>query len=159
MKTIKLTKGYEAIVDDDMYEIINRFGWCVSERKNTAYAVKRLGGNKIDSMHWHIVGKPIKGYDVDHINGNGLDNRRENLRIITHRQNGNNTDITSSVCPGVRKKGKFEANIRIEGRPTYLGRYDTEIEAFAAYRCAIHNIGCQLLPEHEELYLSMGGTP
>jgi len=78
--------------------------------------------------------------EVDHKNGDPLDNRRQNLRLCTHAQNQHNTGLScvnTSGFKGVSKRGKrWKAQIRINGKQTYLGTYDTPEEAGAAYDAA-----------------------
>lgn len=100
-------------------------------------------------MHAVIAGTP-KGMDTDHINGNGLDNRRCNLRIVTARQNQQNQNIQkSSKYPGVhwqKDARKWRAQIRVNGKQQYLGYYDDEETAGIVYAMACNAIkmGCVL---------------
>lgn len=79
---------------------------------------------------------------IDHINANKIDNRLENLQLISNRENCSKEKkgITSSFV-GVRKnKGKFESQIRIGNQRKYLGRFYTEIEAYEAYKKELNGI-------------------
>jgi hypothetical protein len=78
------------------------------------------------------------GQIVDHINGNTLDNRRENLRFVTHQQNAFNKKSASKFgFSGVRKSGKsWSALISVSGTDIALGTYETKEEAAAAYNAA-----------------------
>lgn len=93
MKYIELTKGYQAIVDDEDYEELSQYKWHYTG--GYARRAKYLGGGaanpKLDRvrMHRQIMNAP-KGVFVDHINGNTLDNRKSNLRLATESQNGAN---------------------------------------------------------------------
>lgn len=90
-------------------------------------------------LHHLIAGKPQKGKAVDHINHNGLDNRKENLRFVTQAQNQQNrrsSRNSSSQYKGVRwHKGnkKWEAEIEHEGKRNYLGYFTCEHQAALAY--------------------------
>ena len=86
MPEIKVTPGKVALVDEQDYTRLAELNWCI----NAGYAGRRVGGT-IWYMHWYVLGKPPKGKVTDHINGNKLDNRRENLRIITQQENTLNT--------------------------------------------------------------------
>ena len=90
-------------------------------------------------MHRAVIDAP-EGLFVDHINHNGLDNRKRNLRIVTTQQNIWNTrgrdNNISSKYKGVswhKNKQKWEARIRIDNKPKYLGYFDDEKEAAEAY--------------------------
>lgn len=82
---VPLTHGHEAIIDACDASLVDAFNWYARVRPHTVYAVRttRSGMVKRDSrMHRAIMGDP-DGFEVDHINGNGLDNRRDNLRLAT----------------------------------------------------------------------------
>ena len=139
MREIKLTTGGKfAIVDDDDYEKINKFKWSYKE---TGYAIRTeyspLGKKKI-AMHRFIMKAP-KGLQCDHINGNRLDNRKENLRICTSQQNNWNRGKRknlSSIYRGVhfhKKSNKWTAVIRKGSNVNYLGLFINETDAAIAY--------------------------
>ena len=108
MKQIKLTQGQFAQVDDEDYECLNKFKWHAVEGKDTYYAArqKRVGEKQVRIwMHREVIQTP-EGLFTDHINHNGLDNRRKNLRICTHQNNIRNQKIhidNTSGYKGVRK--------------------------------------------------------
>ena len=92
MKTIHLTQEKIALVDDEDYESLIKYNWCAVEDTHTYYARART--NKVGetiAMHRYILG--LGKYDrcvpliVHHINHNGLDNRKKNLRVVTYSQN------------------------------------------------------------------------
>lgn len=80
---------------------------------------------------------------IDHIDGDGRNNRRNNLRVVTNRQNQQNRHHPkSSVFPGVHfNQGRYVASIRVEGKKYVLGRYRSEDDAGAAYKKAVESIG------------------
>ncbi len=89
--------------------------------------------------------KNRQGYQIDHRDGNGLNNTRDNLRHVTVRQNQQNRrNINkSSIYPGVcriKNSGKWCATICINGKNKRLGNYNTEREAFNAYLKALNEI-------------------
>src|SRR4051794_4203372 len=84
-KTIPLTKGYEAIVDDEDYERVSQYKWCASVRKHTVYAQVSSKG-VFFLMHRLIMDAP-KQLQVDHRDGNGLNNTKANLRLASQGQN------------------------------------------------------------------------
>lgn len=139
MKKIPLTQGYHAIVDDEWYEYLNKYKWYAHKCGTNIYARTWIKGKKV-LMH-HMFFKPLKGFVTDHINGNGLDNRRENLRVVTRSQNNMNA---RSYCGTSKHKGvhwhkhikKWVAQIRINYKPIHLGYFKTETEAALAYNKA-----------------------
>jgi hypothetical protein len=132
---IELTKGKYALVDDDAGPEITGHKWCFNGR----YAVRFItenGTRKVLKMHRVIMNAP-KGLQIDHINGNKLDNRSCNLRLCTHAQNSQNrpgkkTNWTG--YKGVTAKGKkFVARIKANGKHITIGTFATALEAAAAY--------------------------
>lgn len=101
---------------------------------------------KKNRMHLHqqLIGKQAKGTDIDHINGNKLDNRRSNLRVCTHKQNcynakkilSRNGRATGSKYKGVtwdKERNKWTAWLSANGKTKFLGRYSTEEDAARAH--------------------------
>ncbi len=136
MVKIKLTRGMTAIVDDE-YRHLSKFKWLASGRK-FPYAVRTESGKCI-RMH-RLILNAQDGQLVDHINGNTLDNRVKNLRIITRSGNSRNKRPTGSsrflgVCK--RANGKWFASIKVDKKYVYLGLFENEIDAAKAYDDAI----------------------
>jgi hypothetical protein len=121
--------------------------WREGAAANTSYAVTGAGGARI-YMHRLLLNAP-EDMHVDHINRNGLDNRRENLRLVERKHNSMNVNkrlASSSKYVGVmldKKTGKYKAYCRLAsgGRQKHLGYFSTELEAARAYNtfAAIHN--------------------
>lgn len=152
--TIKLTQGKRAIVDSDMFECLNQYTWCAcrQKRKNkelfyASTGTMNLGGGKrLDRLHWYVIGKPLKGFYVDHINGDTLDNRRQNLRIVTNRENCQNNDKNrAGGLPGASYdafRRKWKSTIQVCGKNKPLGRFETKEEAHLRYMEELKKISC-----------------
>jgi hypothetical protein len=145
MKEIKLTQGKVALVDDEDYEYLNQFNWCAIKCGGLFYARRHENNNgkyRKVFMHRFILDAPV-GYEVDHINHNGLDNQRNNIRICTISQNRSNAQSRgSSVYLGVcimkiKYKNKtysyITAHIAKNKKSKHLGVFKTEEEAALAY--------------------------
>jgi len=147
MKEIIFTTGQIAIVDDDDFNWLSRYSWRIVKGRNNYYAQtsfwdKNKKQNKNYSMHRLIMNNP-DGLQVDHINHNGLDNRKENLRICTASQNSMNTHKTKEnkygykgVCfiGGKQNRTKpYAAQLRYGKKRYYLGQFATPEEAARAY--------------------------
>lgn len=141
-RRIPLTQGYYAKVNQRDFVRISRYKWHLQRYKCVCYAARneRVGRRQITiTMHRMIMNSP-KGLFVDHINHDGLDNRRVNLRLATHAQNNRNRrkgcTAMRSRFKGVKprtKSGSYEAQIMVNGKSIYLGAFKTEIEAAKAY--------------------------
>lgn len=147
MKEIPLTQGKVAIVDDEDYEALTKWKWCYHKnpRNNSGYAVgnsRNQDGKRITiRMHRVILDTP-PGYETDHVNGNGLDNRKDNLRVATHSQNKWNTDKPADNTSGYKgvswdkRKEKWQAQVRFNNKYIHLGRFKKKLEAAIAYNKA-----------------------
>jgi hypothetical protein len=142
---ITLTKGYVAVIDAADVPLVEGFNWCAMVRSHTVYAVRgECSGQKqrLVRMHRALMGDP-EGLEVDHIDGDGLNNRRHgttcNLRIATRSQNGCNCGIRSNNSSGFKgvswsaPTAKWRAEIRLHGKSRHLGYHDTPEAAHAAY--------------------------
>lgn len=133
---IPLTRGLVALVDDEDAEWLRQWRWCaLSTRRSSFYACRRQGACAI-LMHRELLQPPL-GYHCDHIDGNGLDNRRANLRLATPSQNAQNSRAkkkNSTGFRGVYREGeRFVAQIRANRVTVRLGRFKTAESAHAAY--------------------------
>lgn len=131
MKTIALTKGRYALVDDADFEWLNQWKWSFVNR-NAGYAQRNAqreaGGREWIKMHRLITECP-KGMVVDHINGNPLDNRRSNLRVCTQQQNCLNTKVSKNSRSGykdifwMKDKNRWLVQIMYKGEKTDGGYF------------------------------------
>lgn len=147
MKQIKLTQGKVALVDDADYEELSEYKWYASKYKNIWYA-ERMGRTSwgkryVIRMHRQILGLNYKDNNyVDHWNHNGLDNRRQNLRVCTQTQNCYNKrhqHQKSSGFQGVSwcdRQLQWRASITYKNSHKFLGYFDFEEEAAKAYNKA-----------------------
>jgi len=132
MKEISLPKGKCAIVDDEDFERLNKWKW---HTHNKNYVVRNtIFGRKF--IH-HEVMQKMSGYVVDHINGNPLDNRKENLRYCTHSENMKNSKMHDNNTSGYKGvtvvNKKYRSVIWNNNKRIHLGMYDTAEQAALAY--------------------------
>lgn len=153
-REIPLTHGQVAIVDESDYEKLSAHKWHAFRPPHSKnwYAVReayREGEgptrNRRYRSHMHRVILDVddckKHLFVDHINGNGLDNRRSNLRLVTHSQNHMNERRRSDNASGHKGVSRastiserWQANITANGKTHYLGIFPTIQEAIEARR-------------------------
>jgi hypothetical protein len=133
-----------AIVDDADYPAVSAARWYAHRGARTWYAVR--SNNHALLMHRILIDAP-RGSEVDHWNGNGLDNRRSNLRLSTKSTNQQNSAKQRRVCRS-RFKGvcwsksakKWVAYIKLDGRQQHLGCFAEELEAAHAYDSAARRL-------------------
>jgi hypothetical protein len=163
MKKIQLTRGQFALVDDEDYDWLTQWKWYASkESKYTFYATRmsRIGSRRISlKMHSALMCPPY-GMEVDHVDGNGLNNQRGNLRVCTRTENCQNRRPRSggtSKYKGVhwgRREKKWIAKIHLNGKEIYLGRSVDEDEAASIYDTKAK----ELFGEFARLNLPEGGV-
>lgn len=140
---VALSHGLFALVDECDLQTLSEYRWYPYKSYRTYYAVghKLRPPNRLKRVQMHvlIMGKQPKGMLIDHINGNGLDNRRANLRFATPTENSQNqrkrVECTSDF-KGVdfdRYKLRWRARIFLNGECIYLGRYQHETDEARAY--------------------------
>lgn len=143
--TIELTQGYTATIDAIDGDLAV-FNWCTIQPRYTPYAIRAVIGDNKKKIYMHrevlsrMVGRPLKrGELTDHIDGDGLNNTRNNLRIATVSQNTRNSRMRSDNTSGFKgvckERNRWLAQIGVNGKQMRLGLYDTPEEAHAAY-CA-----------------------
>lgn len=139
MKEIELTQGKVALVDDKDYEYLSQWKWRAMKKQNTWYAVRTTyNPTRVILMHREIMNAP-NDKQVDHINRNGCDNRRKNLRLCTNQQNGANRGAQKNNTSGYKgvywhkTKSKWNAKIKVSGKKIHLGYYQSVKDAAKAY--------------------------
>lgn len=145
MKEIQLTKGKVTIIDDGDFEMLSAFKWHAVKWRHVYYAQAWINGGEM-SMHRFLLAAKREEI-ADHINGDGLDNRRENLRLVPPAVNRLNSRLSRNNTSGFKgvylqkKTGKWTAMIgtRTNGKlvSTHLGTFATPEEASAAYQAAV----------------------
>lgn len=157
MKKINLTQGKVALVDDEDFDWLNKYKWYANESGNTYYAMRVItiqSQNKNKNikrkrkrilMHVetlkHKLERELKPHkETDHINNNGLDNRKCNLREVNSSQNKMNrkkqNKKTSSIYKGIywyKNKKKWHVRIMLNRKSICLGYFDDEKEAAITY--------------------------
>jgi len=146
-RLLPLSQNKFAIVDAEDYHRLSKYKWCLSRTPHTNYAMRRTKGKRVKGkrvkrksimMHRFILNAP-RHLVVDHINHNGLDNRKKNLRLCTRAQNNRNSRSfrkKTSRYKGVswdKRRKRFLACIRCNGKYYYLGRFKSETDAAKAY--------------------------
>jgi len=141
---IPLTQGKVALVDEGDLAMIGEFNWhAVRIRKELWYAATYAPGQR-KRLYMHQMLCPVEdGQEPDHINGDGLDNRRANLQAISHAENirkapqvhANATSKYRGVCYAAKHHPSkpWLAQLRVDGRRVLGRRFKTEIEAARAY--------------------------
>ena len=140
MRTIPLTRGRVALVDDEDYKRVSQYKWHVSANRYAA-----TGGSKTSRMYLHrFIANTPPDMVTDHINGNPFDNRRANIRICTNSQNLMNRGKSSNNTAGFKGVTRLRRNLRkpfmaqigVGLQHRFLGYYATAEEAHAAYVAA-----------------------
>lgn len=142
-REVPLTRGLVAIVDADDYELLmSRGPWYAAHGRVGGFYAERTEGTRATkhrvTMHEVIAGRKW----IDHINGNGLDNRRSNLRPTTHKENMRNRGAQRNNTSGYKgvvwhaKTKKWLARINVDGRQISLRYHDDPADAARAYDAA-----------------------
>lgn len=140
-----LTNGKYALVDNDSFDYLNQWNWNMARegyaRRSQYMGKSKEGKYKSDVLLMHrVIMNPPKGMIVDHINGDKLDNRRENMRNCSQADNLHNTRNlmrnNTSGYKGVswdKTNQKWRAYIALNRKQKHLGYFDTKEEAAEAY--------------------------
>lgn len=152
MRELELTKGFVAFVDDEDYERVRYPKWVAKSelRSRTIYAVRGIWINKKripQKLHRVILGLTDSKIHIDHINGNGLDNRKNNLRICTVSQNQANvlkskgTSKYKGVSWVTRDK-RWTCRIYVDSHMIHIGYFtDEKLAAIAYNEAALKHFG------------------
>lgn len=149
-REIELTQGQVAKVSIEDFDELSKFKWQARWDRvlKNFYAIRgvRINGKMFNiSMHRSIMGNPV-GFEVDHIHGDTLDNRRSELRLATTSQNQMNSKIREDNSSGYKGVGwnarmcKWRSRINVDGKRKYLGSFSDPKMAYAAY--------CEAAAEH-----------
>jgi hypothetical protein len=145
MKEIQLTQGKVALVDDDLFEYLNQWKWCANNKNGKFYVVRNItvSKNKQNSIFMHrFIMKPDKGMVIDHLDGNPLNNQKNNLRICTHAENMRNSKISINNKSGYKgvsyqeDRNNYRASIKFNNKKINIGDFIDPIDAARAYNAA-----------------------
>jgi len=137
---IPLGHGQFTEVDDQDFSKVFGLSFRRIKGRHTYYAYCDRKGY----LHRLLLGITDKEIQIDHIDGNGLNNRRDNLRIATNTQNQHNREAKHQYkgVDYLPEKNKWMARITVEGKQLYIGIFDTPEQAAEAYnKRAIHHFG------------------
>lgn len=143
---IKLTRGYSAIVDDTDHQVVSQYRWHARTEKHSVYAGRNAkkagGGYSTQRLHTFLT-----GWDrVDHIDGDGLNNQRSNLRpasALENNQNARKHTAGYSQYKGVswcKREGRWFAQIQHQRKHRHLGYHASEADAAIAYDAAAREL-------------------
>ena len=142
MKVIKLTQGYSTIVDDKDFYIVKKYKWHAENHLESIRVYGWVDGKSVTLSN--LLLNPQKGMEVDHINGNPLDNRRENLRVCTHAENMFNKKIYKNNSSGIKgiyfdnRKNRWCAQLIKNNKKVFRKTYKSKTEASEGYKNAAH---------------------
>lgn len=146
IEPINAKRGYalpkEVLIDElDKDKLVGFNKWFISARGDVYSQKWKKGKATTYKLHRVIMDAPV-GMDVDHINGNPLDNRRSNLRICTHKENSRNTKLAKNNTSGAigvrwdKTKNKWLARIKVDYKDIHIGRFNNFKDAVKARKDA-----------------------
>ena len=141
---IQLSRGVWTVIGTADWDAVRSYTWFVNDQRRNFYAYanhkKPDGSRTTVKLHRLIAG--VGGLDVDHVDGNGLNNRRSNLRACSRSKNSRNQVVnrdTSSGIKGVsfnKRLSKWHSYIKLDGKRIHLGFFESKDEAAAFRRAA-----------------------
>jgi hypothetical protein len=144
MKKINLTQGKIALVDDEDFRKVSSYNWTATKKGSTWYAITNINnGEKRTTIYIHqIIMNHKQGDNADHIDHDGLNNQRKNLRKCSKAENNHNrlkrkatSSIYKGVCfaPKLNPRNPYLARIKVDGKDKHLGCFDSEEVAAKVY--------------------------
>lgn len=149
---IKLTRGKVALVDKSDYKYLSQWKW-FCDAQGYASRNEKIDGKRTKVRMHRVIAKTPEGMCTDHINGNRLDNRKINLRVVNKSQNGMNRNCNFKTVTGYKgvtrraDTGKYRAYITKEGKRIWLGQFNTAYEAAQSY----NNAAIEMFGEYSKL--------
>lgn len=144
IKSVSKGKRFDILVDDDVYEWASKQRWSIHGKETATFYARNGSRKNRQDMHQMLIECP-PGMEIDHIDGNGLNNQIDNLRVVTKQQNAQNRKYSArgiSKYKGVScyslqtRKKPWYARIKVKGNQKLLGYFLTEKEAALAYNKA-----------------------
>lgn len=139
---VPLTQGYEAVIDVSDVPLVDKWDWYALVQSDSVYAVRNQSTpvkKTLVLMHRVLMDAP-EGFQVDHRDGIGTNNRRSNMRLSSHQQNATNRRVYKKSRSGMKgasfQKGKWRASIMRNKKNIHLGYFDTPEAAHDAYVAA-----------------------
>lgn len=151
MKKIEIEqkgKTYYTLVDDEDYDVFNSYTWYINAKGAVYCGDKSIRKYGSGLLHRLVLGLTSDNLDVDHKDGNKLNNQKENLRTCTRTQNQQNRGKTRASTTGYKgvtvykgrfddpSKYKFVSSVKVNGKRLHLGYFDSPIDAAHAYDIA-----------------------
>lgn len=154
-REIMLSDGSVAIVDEADYPLISQWKW---KRHRNGYAYRnsrsKKPGKKWKNIYMHrVIAGATDDEDADHIDLDRLNNRRGNLRCVPHFVNSHNRSSANGVTKP-RGRNRWQAVIYIQNTRHWLGSFETESEARAAYQLAKENAGLTVPQQPARLWMT-----
>lgn len=149
MKTIKLSQNKIALIDDEDFDRMNQYKWHAYEKKNCKGSWYAMGNVKNHEGKWttimfhrflmNIIDPKI---EIDHADGNGLNNQKSNLRAVDHQHNSQNRRLGKNNTSGFKgvffdkrcKNRPWRAVVTVNGKRLHLGNFSTPEDAYEVYK-------------------------